>query len=129
MSLYYLPYEGFRFLSEEEIKAFDLDCISENSLIGYFLQVDLEYPHFLHNLHNDYPLCSEKIEVEYEMLSNYCKEIVDWYDIKVYGIKKLIPNLSTKIRYVLHYKCLIYYLSVGMKLIRVHRVLSFKQIN
>ena len=30
----YLPYEGFKFLSEEEIKRFDLDCISENSKIG-----------------------------------------------------------------------------------------------
>ena len=41
MSFNYLPYEGFRFLSEEEINGFDLDCISENSFIGYILEVDL----------------------------------------------------------------------------------------
>ena len=34
ISFDYLPHEGFRFLSEEEIKGFDLDCISKNSLIG-----------------------------------------------------------------------------------------------
>ena len=35
-----LPYEGFKFLSEKEIKRFDLDCISKNSEIGYILEVD-----------------------------------------------------------------------------------------
>ena len=48
-----LPYKGFKFLSEEEIKRFDLDCISENSKIGYTLEVDLEYCKELHGIHND----------------------------------------------------------------------------
>ena len=38
-----LPYRGFKFLSEEEIKKFDLDSISEISKIGYILEVGLEY--------------------------------------------------------------------------------------
>ena len=60
------------------------------------------------------------------MLSNYCKDIADKYDIKVGGCKKLIPNLYDKIRYPIHYKKLIYYLSLGMKLVKIHRILSFK---
>ena len=52
MSLNYLP---FKFLSKEEIKVINLDCISENSLIGYILEVDLEYCKELHDLHNHYP--------------------------------------------------------------------------
>ena len=63
------------------------------------------------------------------MLSKYCGEIADWYGIKVGGIKKLIPNLGDKVRYVVHYKNLKNYLSSGMKLVRVHRVLRFKQCN
>ena len=106
-----LPYKDFKFLSEEEIKRFYLDFISKNNKIGYILEVDLEYPSFLHNLHNDYPLCPEKAEVKYEMLSNYCKDIVDRYDIKVGGVRKLIPNLNDKAKNVVHYKCLLYYLS------------------
>ena len=63
------------------------------------------------------------------MLSKYCKAIVDWYDIKIGVVKKLIPNLYDKIKYVVHYKNLQYYLSLGMKLVEIHTVLSFKQSN
>ena len=38
------------------------------------LEVDLEYPKELHELHNDYPLAVEKIKVTKEMLSPYCKK-------------------------------------------------------
>ena len=63
------------------------------------------------------------------MLSNYCKYIVDQYGIKVGGVKKLIPNLGDKVEYVVYYKHLGYYLSLGMKLVKIHRILSFKQRN
>ena len=34
--------------------------INDKSPIGYFLEVDLEYPEELHELHNDFPLTPEK---------------------------------------------------------------------
>ena len=76
MSSDYLPYEGFRFLSEEEIKRFNLDCISENDKIGYILEVDLVYPKDLHDIHNDHPLCPEKIEVNFDMLKKIVKKLL-----------------------------------------------------
>ena len=87
MSFYNLPHFGFRFLTEKEIKYFDLNLVDKASEIGYILEVDLEYCKELHDLHNDYTLCPEPIEVSYDMLSNYCKEIVDWYGLKVGGVK------------------------------------------
>ena len=61
------------------------------------------------------------------MLSDYCKKIADEYGIKVGDVKKLIPNLGNKTNYVLHYRNLQLYLSLGMKLTKIHRVLKFKQ--
>ena len=67
----------------------------------------------------------KKIEVINDMLSKYCGEIADWYGIKVGGVKKLIRNLGDKFKYVVHYENLKYYLSLGIKLIKIHRILSF----
>ena len=83
---------------------YDVMTINEKSEIGCFLEVDLDYPNKLHDLHNDYPLAPEKLAVTNDMLSKYCKEITDRYNIKVGDVKKLIPNLGNKTKYVLHYR-------------------------
>ena len=57
----YLPYSEFKWLSEKENSRFCLGSVSENSSVGYILEVDLEYPDKLHDLHNDYPLAPEKL--------------------------------------------------------------------
>ena len=121
----YLPYERFRWL--KNVDKFDVISIREKSLIGYFLEVDLKYSDKLHELHNDYPLTPEKLAVSSDMMSKYCKKIADKYDIKVGDVKKLIPHLGNKTNYVIHYKNLQLYLSLGMKLTKIHKVLKFKQ--
>ena len=63
------------------------------------------------------------------MMSKYCSDIANKYGIRVGGVNKLVPNLRDKIKYVVHYKNLQYYLSLGMKVIKVHRILKFKQSN
>ena len=123
----YLPYEKFEWL--ENIDEFDVNPINEKSDTGYFLEVDLEYPYELHELHNLYPLAPEKLAVSNDMLLKYCKKIADNYDIKVGNVKKIIPNLRSKTKYVLHYRNLQLYLFLGMKLIKLHRMLKFKQSN
>ena len=57
----YLSYGGFKQL--KNVDGFDVNSISEKSLIGYILEVVLEYPDELHALHNDYPLATEKLAI------------------------------------------------------------------
>ena len=83
----------------------------------------------LRALHNDYPLAREKLAIFYDMLSDYCKKIAGERGIKVGDVMKLIPNLGNKTNYVLHYKNLQLYLSLGMKLTKIHKVLKFKQFD
>ena len=124
-----LPYRGIKLLSQEEIKNFDVDSISENTSDGYILEVYLEYPVELYKLYNYYPLAPENLEISNDMLPPYCSEIADKYGIKVGGVKKLIPNLGHKSKYVVHYRNFHLYLSLGMKLTKVHRILKFKQFD
>ena len=121
----YLPYGEFRWV--KNVDGFDVMSISEKSDTGYLLEVNLEYPDELHELHNDYPLAPEKLAVSNDMLSAYCKKIADKYDIKVGDVKKLIPNLGNKTKYVLHYRNVQLYSSLGMKLTKIHGALQVKQ--
>ena len=69
MSLH-LPNSGFKWLSQEEINRFDVNSIGENSPDGYILEIDLEYPDELHELHHNHSLAPEKLEISYNMLPN-----------------------------------------------------------
>ena len=107
-----------------------MDSFSENSSIGYFLEVILEYPDELHDFYNDYPLTPEKLKISSDMLSKYYFDIADKYGIKVGGVNKLVPNLrDKKKKCILHYRNLQLYLSLEMKLSKIHRVIKFKQSN
>ena len=61
------------------------------------------------------------------MLLKYCKIFADKYEIKFGDVKKLVPNLGNKTNYVVHYRILQLYLSLGMKLTKIHKVLNLKQ--
>ena len=94
-----LPTHGFEWMEENELKNWkNRSCI---------LEVDLEYPESLHDLHNDYPLAPEQIEVN--------------------KVSKLIPDLGNKETYILHYENLKQYLSLGLKLTNIHRGIKFEE--
>ena len=123
----HLPTGGFKWLTEKQINKIDLTQYNENSNKGLILEVDLEYPKELHDLHNDYPLGPEKVKVTDSMLSGYCKKIQNKFKISTGLVHKLIPTLCDKQKYVLHYRNLQLYLDLGLKLKKVHRILEFDQ--
>ena len=123
----YLPTGNFKWLSQNQIEKTNLGKYTENNNKGLILEVDLEYPQELHNLHNDFPLGPEKMKVAKDMLSDYCKKIADKFNISSGLVHKLIPTLNDKEKYILHYRNLQLYQSLGLKLKKIHRVLQFDQ--
>ena len=61
---------------------------------------------------NDYPLAAEKMKVNKDVLSPYCKNIQEKYGIGFEQVAKLIPTLAGKKNHVLHYRNLQLYLSL-----------------
>ena len=123
----YLPYGGFKWVKVNNKVDNRILHRSSNSLC--FLEVDLDYPEHSHDHHNDYLIAPEKIKIEDDMLSPYSSEMKKEYDIKTGGINKLAPNSMPKNNYVVHYRNLQFYLSQGLILKKVHRILEFKQSN
>ena len=117
----YLPYVGFKWVKNIDNFEQKLMNIKSNSSTGYILEVDLEYPQELHDIHNDYPLAQEKINIPKEGLSKYCLKIANAQNITTGAVKKLVPNLMNKNNYVIHYR------NLGIKLKKIHRILKFKQ--
>ena len=122
-----LPQKNFKWVTDEDIKKFDINEVSDDSDIGYILEVDLDYPKELHDLHSDYPLAPENVTVSENMLSPYSKNLLECLGMKPTNVSKLIPNLNNKTKYILHHENLKQYLGLGMKLTKIHRILSFTQ--
>ncbi len=104
----YLPHNNFQWINANTI---NIEKLDEDDEIGYILEVDLEYPSNLHNDHNDYPFCVEKI-----IPPNSTTKI-----------PKLIPNLMNKEKYIIYHKNLIQALKYGLKLTKIHRAIKFRQ--
>ena len=123
----YLPTGGFRWdvdtakYTEDYIKQ-----LSDTAARGCMLEVDLEYPQELHDKHDQYPLAPEHVEIKYSMLSEHQKQQAHDFGVKPTG-EKLCLTLRDKVKYKLHYRNLKQYLNMGLRLKKVHRVLTFNQ--
>ena len=99
--------------------------IRPNAKKGWILEVDLGYPEELHDLHDGYPLAPEKRATEPWKMSEY--QLMADLGLEPPNTEKLVLTLEDKEKYVTHYKNLQFYLSQGMRLKKVHRVLEFNQ--
>ena len=105
-----IPVNGFKWVKQKKLSKFNEDFIKnydENSNKGYFLEVDIDYPKELFNLHKDLPFLPERKKVE--------------------KVEKLICSIEDKKKYVIYIRALKQALNHGLKLKKVHRVIKFNQ--
>ena len=88
----FLPTGNFKWLSEKQIDKINVAKYKKVSKKGLILEVDLEYPKELHDLHNDYSLAAEKIKVSKDMLSPYAKSIAEKYNISSGLVSQSLTN-------------------------------------
>jgi len=97
-------------MSTTIIDNFDIHNIPDRGKYGYFLEVDLIYPHRLHDLHNDLPLCPSNCLASKEDKG-----------------KKLFADLGNKKNYVIDYRNLQQCIQNGLVLKKIHRGVQFLQ--
>ena len=115
-----LPFKNFKWSN-------DLTLDPKNLQRGIY-EVDIEIPKELHDKFKDYPLTPEIKSINEDMLSEYQKYLNDELNIKYNSTdKKLILDLLPKKNYKVYYKNLEYYLILGVKVTKVHRILTFDE--
>ena len=90
-------------INEKFVKSYD----KINSDKDYILEVDVDYPSKLHELHSDMPFLPERMKID--------------------KTQKLVCNLCDKKKYVVHISILKQALINGLKLKKVHRAIKFNQ--
>ena len=123
----YLSINNFRLVKSLSKIEQKLINIKNNSSTRYVLEVDLEYPQELHDIHNDYPLTPEKINIPKEWLSDYGLKTPTVHNNTTGTVKKFEPNLVNKSDYMIHYRNLQQCQELGMKLKKILKILKFKQ--
>ena len=87
---------NFKFIPVESTTLDDILFTDDDSTTGYILEVDLDYPSNLHDLHNDYPLCPENFTINQDDLSPYTVELAEKLNVNCGQTKKLVCNLKNK---------------------------------
>lgn len=124
----FLPTHNFHWLDKKKIKKLDWKTLDTEGDIGYVLEVDLHYPKKLHKLHENFPLAPQNIEIDYQNLSPFAKEsLFRTSNAKKYTDVKLSATFHDRKNYIVHFKLLKFYLSKGLILTKVHKVVSFIQ--
>ena len=122
-----LPTGDFKWLSQDEINAFDIKQVEEDGNVGYVIEADIEYPAELHDLHSDLPVAPERKTVQVDEQSAYTQHLSRKLKLTGKSQEKLVPTLLNKKKYVVHSANLKYYMQLGLKLTKIHRVVSFRQ--
>jgi len=125
-----LPQSDFKWLTQNEINSIDWSKTKEEDDIGYILEVDLKYPPGIHDFHIDYPLAPEKSKILNNELSKYqtnTLKIMEKFNYKRIPTEKLMLTLRDKTKYIVHFRNLKLYIRLGLEILKIHRVLSFKQ--
>ena len=124
----FLPVGGFRWMTREELTVEFICGLADEGEFGCFVDCTLLYPSALHDVHDDYPLAPVKRKVSYEDLSPRAKKMCDRHRLKrTLNKEKLLTTFEMRRHYVLHYRNLKLYSSLGLIVSEVHGGLVFRQ--
>ena len=130
-----LPYGGVRFLSPSEAAPIERQFMNHGGRdlpsdgpIGWFLEVDLRIPESMHSYFSEFPPLPVKRQITNDEYSPHTSELAHAYQLKTASnAVKLITDVGDKLHYKLHYVYLKNVLALGVQLMKVHRVIAFKQ--
>ena len=115
-----LPYDEIKL--DNNVNLEEILNTSDDSDIGYFVEVDLTYPNSIKRKTKNFPFTPVNKKINLDKFNDYMKEIKP--DIQT---KKLICDFSDKKNYLVHYRMLKFFIGHGLIVDKVHHIISFRQ--
>ena len=106
-----LPLKDFQKVEIPHREILNTDIDSD---VGYILEVDLEYPDYLHDQHKDFPLAPTKENTEKKFLSDFQFNLLEKMGVKKLNHQKLMQTLNNKSNYTVHYLNSKLYVELGL---------------
>ena len=127
-----LPQKNFTWVDDTREQNDILESLPKISAledeIGYVFEVDLIIPSSIHDLVDDLPLAPENIVIQDPTpFMNSLWELAEGKKKKYKAGKKLILSHLDKEHYVVHFALLQFYLEMGVKVTKIHRIVKFYQ--
>ena len=140
----FLPKGGFKWV--DDINLEKILETKDNAKRGFQLEVDLEFPPEIHDKLKEFPPAPENVTPDYAWFSDFQKKLYQKVttnkqkvtgnnqnsnnnEFKYTGCNKLVPHLFKHEKYSIHYRNLKFLHNLGVKITKVHRVVSYKQSN
>ena len=124
----FLPHSGFRWMTDQELSLEYILGLPPQGEIGCIVQCDMTYPPELFATHSDYPLAPVKKRVHYKELSAEARKTCDKHSLKrTTNVEKLLATFEKKEDYILHFRNLQLYVSLGLKVTKLKVGLVFRQ--
>ena len=124
----YLSWKNFEWMSPRQLNYDFIKGLEPEGEVGYIIQCSLKYPVALHDYHSDYLIDPIKKLIPYGMLSPIAKIVCDKHKLKrTTNVEKLLATVEDKDFYILHYRNLQLYVSLGLWMKKIHAGIIFKQ--
>ena len=102
----------------------DLLQIPDDNEYGYFIECDLEYPVEIKEKRKNFPFCPYQTKADPDLFSGYMNNI---NQPNYKPTSKLMCDVTSKSKYMIHYRMFKFYLNQGMKVTKIHTIYKFKQ--
>ena len=123
-----MPYKNFKWMQMDQLNYDFVAGLAADGPMGCIVQCRLVYPMALHDIHADYPLAPVKKSISYSSLSITAKQICDKHNLKKStNTEKLLATFEDRDNYILHYRNLQLYISLGMVVTRIYAGIIFDQ--
>jgi len=132
-----LPISDFSWVQDDELRDLlgiypengyaGILALNEKAPVGYYFEVDTITPDSSHDKLSQFPPLPRHMRIPYDHLSDYTKKLMSRMNLKRSTVPKLISSLFAQKRYRLHYRLLMHYMTLGVVVTKVHRVVKFRQ--